>query len=533
MKRFPLQIAITAVALAVVAALLHPLALVLSLAPFDTRGFVLFLQETRSVIADLFGWGFLALVLGMAAYVAWARLLVKAPHSALENSFSRPADILPISGQAPGIAVAITAYNDAEATAQAVRDYSRIPNVVKVLVIDNNSTDRTAELAEAAGATVIRETRQGYGFACMRGLTEGLRVPGADVIVLTEGDGTFVADDTKKFLAYIGNADLVVGNRVVRGMVARDSQMDHFFTWGNMGVAMLLRLRFWDGLFLGPAGLSDVGCTFRAIRKRALERILPDLEVGGMHFSPHMLLVALAHGLSVVEIPIRFRSRVGESKGASRSFFKGLQIGAVMIWHILAFNPKSIGRKPGVVVERGVIIRHVQNGSMDAKVEFVPGAMDSLVMLSRHGHRVVVVGDSVEYKRAGISRKLARAIDGRIAAEVEHRGGRVEAFMVCPHQPGSKCSCWYPRPQLLIEAARRSPFDLDGSVVVSNRHKFLSAAAGLGCKTIYVGNDPPTVVSEAGSGSHAVDLARAVEQVIEIDSGSAAANGALEPRAVL
>src|SRR6266852_3546826 len=120
MKRFPLPLAITAIALAVIAALLHPLALLLSLTPFDTRGFVQFLQETRSVIADLLGWSFLVLVVGMALYVTWARLFSKPSHSALENAFSRPADTLPVSRDALAIVVAITAYNDAEATAQAV-----------------------------------------------------------------------------------------------------------------------------------------------------------------------------------------------------------------------------------------------------------------------------------------------------------------------------------------------------------------------------------------------------------------------------
>jgi glycosyltransferase involved in cell wall biosynthesis len=217
----------------------------------------------------------------------------------------------------------------------------RQPSVVKVLVIDNNSTDDTEALASAAGAQVVNETRQGYGYACIRGLTEGLAVPEAEVIVLTEGDGTFYAEDLPKFLAYVDNADLVVGNRVVRGMVDVDSQMDYFFTWGNMAVAMLLRLRFWDGRHLGPAGLMDVGCTYRAIRRPALERILPDLVVGGNTFSVHMLLTAMARGLSVIEIPVRLKPRVGPSKGASQSFAKGLQVGLAMIWHIMTFKVGS------------------------------------------------------------------------------------------------------------------------------------------------------------------------------------------------
>ena len=331
--RYRVPLALIVVLLAILGALLHPLAMTLSLVPFDTAPLISALLVARETIADLLGWGVLALLVVMVVYIARGRVFRRRASPASE--YQRSEAKAPSQSRA---AVAITAYNDASATAQAVKDFREQPGVVKVLVIDNNSTDDTAALATAAGATVIRESRQGYGYTCIRGLAEGLKVAEANVIVLTEGDGTFFADDTAKFLAYIDNADLVVGNRVVRGLIDTDSQMDHFFTWGNMAVALLLRLRFWDGRHLGPAGLMDVGCTFRAIRRPALERILPDLLVGGNHFSPHMLLVAMARDLSVIEIPIRLRRRVGESKGASQSFWKGLQVGIAMIWHIMTFQ---------------------------------------------------------------------------------------------------------------------------------------------------------------------------------------------------
>jgi hypothetical protein len=333
MRGIRVQLALVVVLVAVVGAFLHPLALLLAAIPFDTRGLIRFLEEVRSVIADALGWGVLTLVGVMVFYIVRGRLRQRMSPLSI-GDFGRDAAI---SGPTRAV-VAITAYNDAAATAGAVRAFMRQPSVVKVLVIDNNSTDDTGALASAAGAQVVNEARQGYGYGCIRGLTEGLAVPEADVIVLTEGDGTFYAEDLPKFLAYVDNADLVVGNRVVRGMVDTDSQMDYFFTWGNMAVAMLLRLRFWDGRHLGPAGLMDVGCTYRAIRRPALERILPDLVVGGNTFSVHMLLVAMARGLSVIEIPVRLKPRVGQSKGASQSFAKGLQVGLAMIWHIMTFK---------------------------------------------------------------------------------------------------------------------------------------------------------------------------------------------------
>lgn len=534
LRRFPAQLALvlSVIALAVFGALLHPLSLVLSATPLDTSGFVAMLANLRSTIADLLGWGVLAVLVAMAVYVIWGRLFNREPHAALADWFTEADSFVEGSRRDPRVVVAITAYNDAEATAQAVRDYRRQPGVVKVLVIDNNSTDCTAELAHAAGGVVIREQQQGYGYACIRGLTEALEVPEADVIVLTEGDGTFVAEDTAKFLTYLDHADLVVGNRVVRGLVARDSQMDHFFTWGNMAVAMLLRLRFWDGLYLGPAGLSDVGCTFRAIRRQALERILPDLDVGGMHFSPHMLLVAFAHGIAVVEIPVRFRRRIGDSKGASRSFWKGLEVGTAMIWHILTFNPASPARKPSVVVERdGIIIRHRQDlGQLRGQVEFVPGAMEGLAALSRRGYNVIVVGDRSHHDRAGISRRLAKAIDMRIAAEVERRGGQVDAFVVCPHDPKRQCSCRHPQARLLLKAARQAPLDLAKTLVISDRFAFLEAAASLGCAAILVSADGASHKDRNGHAiSYASDLASAVEVLL---TRNGEINGHTKPKAI-
>jgi cellulose synthase/poly-beta-1,6-N-acetylglucosamine synthase-like glycosyltransferase len=333
MKSYRVPLALVVIVLAVLGALLHPLALALGLLPFDTAPVIAWLVRVREGIADLLGWGVLALLFVMAVYVAAGRRQVR---SALAPATASPGgSTLP---EAPRAVVAITAYNDAEATARAVRDFARQPGVSGVIVVDNNSTDDTARLAAAAGATVVAESRQGYGYACIRGLTEGLKVAEADVLVLTEGDGTFFAEDVAKLLAYIRDADLVVGNRVVRGMADADSQMDYFFTWGNMAVAMLLRLRFWDVRHLGPAGLMDVGCTFRAIRRDALERILPDLTVGGNHFSPHMLMVAISRDLNVIEIPVRLRRRSGPSKGASQSVWKGLGVGLAMIWHIITFR---------------------------------------------------------------------------------------------------------------------------------------------------------------------------------------------------
>lgn len=234
------------------------------------------------------------------------------------------------------IVVVLTAYNDAQSIGDAVRDFRRQPNVRAVLVVDNNCRDETALVAAHAGARIVREQRQGYGFACMRGLREALLL-GPHAVVLAEGDGTFVGRDIAKLVPYLDDADMVIGNRITPGLVDRNSQMDSFFVWGNHIGAKLIQLKFWEWRFLGRTRLSDLGCTMRALRSDALASMIDDLQVGGMHFSPDMIMAALRRGLVVVEVPITFRPRVGASKGASQSLRKGAEIGLSMLWHITSY----------------------------------------------------------------------------------------------------------------------------------------------------------------------------------------------------
>lgn len=233
------------------------------------------------------------------------------------------------------ICVVLTAYNDEFSIPYAVKEFFSQMNVVDVIVVDNNSLDSTSWVAQNAGAQVVRENNQGYGFACIRGLKEALYGIDADVIVLAEGDMTFRGRDIWKLVPFTDDADLVVGSRTHMSMIDPDSQMDWFYLWGNLLIAKLLQMRFLNSKFLGRARFTDVGCTLRAIRKDALLKIIDDLTVGGHTFSPHMLKVALKHGLKVVEVPVTLRKRVGISKGAGGNKMLGFKVGLKMIWEII------------------------------------------------------------------------------------------------------------------------------------------------------------------------------------------------------
>lgn len=222
------------------------------------------------------------------------------------------------------VIVALTAFNDEESIGQSVREFKGCQEVDKVIVIDNNSGDRTCEVAKNAGADdVIVEMVPGYGSCCMRALEEASRE--GDVIVLCEGDMTFSANDVKKFLAYLENCDLVLGTRATQELRQTKTQMDWLINPANQIMAKLIQTRFWG------VRLTDVGCTYRAIRADAYVQLKNQLHVRGNHFSPHMFIEALKLRFRVIEIPVVFRRRVGQSKGVGNNKLKAARVAVKML----------------------------------------------------------------------------------------------------------------------------------------------------------------------------------------------------------
>ena len=228
------------------------------------------------------------------------------------------------------VSVVFPAYDEEEGIAQAVTTFLAIGPVDEVVVVDNNSKDRTAELAAEAGARVVREERQGYGNALRRGLAEAK----GDLIVMAEPDGTFRADDVYKLLAYAADAELVLGTRTTRELIWEQANMGVALRWGNWFAAKLLEV-----LFDTPA-ITDVGCTMRLIHKPALERFRERLTVGSSHFLPEMVILARLTGTSMLEIPVNYRSRLGTSK-ITGSLHTTFTVGANMIFLILRYRART------------------------------------------------------------------------------------------------------------------------------------------------------------------------------------------------
>ncbi len=225
------------------------------------------------------------------------------------------------------ISVVFPAFNEEEGIGHAVETFLALEPVDEVIVVDNNSLDRTAELASQAGARVISETIQGYGNALRRGLAEAT----GDLIVMAEPDGTFVAEDVHKLLAYSADAELVLGTRTTRELIFGEANMGWFLRWGNWGLAKLQQVLF------NTSSLSDCGCTMRLVHRSALERFIDRLTVGSSHFLPEMVILAHETGATMLEVPVSYRGRRGMSKITGN--FKGvIEVGVNMFLLIVTYR---------------------------------------------------------------------------------------------------------------------------------------------------------------------------------------------------
>ena len=216
------------------------------------------------------------------------------------------------------VAVVVPAYNEEATIAAVVREFRGQENVDRVIVVDNNCRDRTAPLAREAGAEVVQESAPGYGCAIRAGLDHGERT-GADVLVITEADGSFRAPDLPKLLHYLVDAQMVLGTRTTRQLVQQGANMDKLLRWGNVAMAKWLELCWY---LPHEPRLTDVGCSYRALWADTWRSIRAGTREAGPSFSPEMICEAYRHGMRVIEIPVHYGARLGGESKHSASFGK-------------------------------------------------------------------------------------------------------------------------------------------------------------------------------------------------------------------
>lgn len=242
---------------------------------------------------------------------------------------------------APEMTVVLTAYNDEESIGQAVDDFRAHPLAKRVLVVDNNSSDETARVAREHGAIVHVETSPGYGQCVARSLREAAAYTDTDVVALCEGDMTFRARDLAKLSPYIEHAHVVNGTRIVEQLRAQGTQLTSFMFYGNFVGAKLLEFKH-----LGRGTISDVGTTFKVCRSDYLRTHLDEFDpTVNLEFNAHFLDRVLHSGATLVEVPITFYPRVGDSKGGNVSNRRATRVGLRMLSGIL-FGWRTVAEKP-------------------------------------------------------------------------------------------------------------------------------------------------------------------------------------------
>jgi glycosyltransferase involved in cell wall biosynthesis len=218
----------------------------------------------------------------------------------------------------PNIKVIIPAFNEQDSIGLVIKAIPEIAN--EIIVVSNNSTDQTEQVALDAGATVLKEARKGYGYACLKGMAYiANQNETPDIIVFLDGDYSDYPEELTKIVQPIidDDVDFVVGARVKA--LRENGSMTLPQIFGNWLATTLM------GLFF-KSTFTDLG-PFRAIKyQKLLDLQMEDKTYG---WTVEMQLKALKQRLTYRETPVRYRNRIGESKVSGTvkgAIFAGVKI---------------------------------------------------------------------------------------------------------------------------------------------------------------------------------------------------------------
>jgi glycosyltransferase involved in cell wall biosynthesis len=216
------------------------------------------------------------------------------------------------------INVIIPAFNEADSIAHVIKDLPK--SVSEIIVINNASTDATVENARKAGATVLTETKKGYGYACLCGMdyiAKQSKQP--DIIVFIDGDYSDYPEELDKLVAPIieNDLDFVVGAR--KKSLREEGSMTPQQVFGNQLATFLMRLFF-------GSKFTDLG-PFRAIKYESLKELKMEDKTYG--WTVEMQLKILRKKMAYTEVPVRYKKRIGVSKVSGTvkgTIFAGVKI---------------------------------------------------------------------------------------------------------------------------------------------------------------------------------------------------------------
>lgn len=211
------------------------------------------------------------------------------------------------------IAVLIPCYNEELTVEKTVNDFKRVLPNADIYVYNNNSKDRTKELALKAGAIVKDEYRQGKG-AVVRSMFRDID---ADVYIMVDGDDTYPAEEVEGLITPVleGKADMVIGDRLSSTYYTENKRPFHNF--GNSLVKGLIN-------FLFKSDLNDIMTGYRSFSKKFV-KCMPVMS-DGFQIETEMTIFALTNNMQVVNVPITYRDRPEGSESKLNTFSDGFKV---------------------------------------------------------------------------------------------------------------------------------------------------------------------------------------------------------------
>lgn len=221
------------------------------------------------------------------------------------------------------VSVVFSTYREKGSIRASIEDFMATGLVDELIVVNNNAEPGTDEEVKATEATLIYETRQGYGW----GYRKGIETATGDIIVLSEPDGTFTGRDLEKFLVYSRDFPVVIGSRTNQSTILEGSKMGLARKLANVLTAKMLEVLF------NTNALTEVGCTYKCFRREVLDDLSRYWETTDALFATELLLLVVAQRTPFVEIPISFAARVGVS--SLTATFKDLVYWGLRIQHYI------------------------------------------------------------------------------------------------------------------------------------------------------------------------------------------------------
>lgn len=230
------------------------------------------------------------------------------------------------------LSIILPAFNEEKNIKKFINSIYKLNKSVEIIVIDNNSNDKTKYEIKKTKCKYFFLKNRGYG----RALRFGLEKSTKDILVTCEPDGTFEAKDIFKLLKYLKKYDCIFGTRTNKKFIEKEAKMNFLYRFGNILVAKILQFLFTD------IKLTDVGCTLKIFKKFHYNQIKKNLTTLRSEFQPELMInLLLLKNISIIEVPVKYKKRSGYSKITS-NYFNTTLLAIKMIFLIFKLKIKQL-----------------------------------------------------------------------------------------------------------------------------------------------------------------------------------------------